>query len=160
MARKKKTWREQLMDSKDLPKVVQLNENGQIHLKAKTMAIPSPLAVDAIMAKVPKGKLTTIDEIRRQVAKDNCADIGCQLTCGIFAWIVANAAEEAAAAGEKKITPYWRTLKSNGELNPKYPGGVEAQKKRLEAEGHTIFQKRVKWFVEDFEAKLVRERRG
>jgi alkylated DNA nucleotide flippase Atl1 len=155
MARKKKTWREQLNDNKDLPKVVQLNENGQIHLKAKTMAIPSPLEVDAIMAKVPKGKLTTIDAIRRQVAEENGADIGCQLTCGIFAWIVANAAEEAAAAGEKKITPYWRTLKSNGELNPKYPGGAEAQKARLEAEGHEMLKKRVKWFVVDYQKKLV-----
>lgn len=34
-------------------------------------------------------------------------------------------------------TPYWRHLKTNGELNTKYPNGVEAQKEKLEAEGHS-----------------------
>ena len=57
----KKTWREKLSDSKDLPKVVSLKKNAQKHWKAATMAIPSPLEVDRIMAGVPKGKLITIN---------------------------------------------------------------------------------------------------
>lgn len=52
--------------------------------------------------------------------------------------IAARAAEEMAGEGKKDITPYWRTLKSKGELNEKYPGGVEAQAARLREEGHTI----------------------
>ncbi|MBA7663675.1 hypothetical protein ES703_71722 [subsurface metagenome] len=63
---------------------------------------------------------------------------GCPLTTGIFANIAARAAEEAAAEGRKDITPYWRTLKSRGELNEKYPGGVETQAAHLREEGHTI----------------------
>ena len=43
-----------------------------------------------------------------------------------------------ATEGKTDITPYWRTLKSKGELNEKYPGGVEAQASRLADEGHTI----------------------
>ena len=43
-----------------------------------------------------------------------------------------------ATEGKQDITPYWRTLKSKGELNEKYPGGVETQAARLEKEGHTI----------------------
>ena len=43
-----------------------------------------------------------------------------------------------ASEGKKDITPYWRTLKSKGELNEKYPGGVEAQATHLREEGHTI----------------------
>jgi hypothetical protein len=71
--------------------------------------------------------------------------------------MAARAAEEDAAEGKKDITPYWRTLKGKGELNEKYPGGVEAQAKHLKAEGHTIEPdktgkpKRVK----DWEGKLV-----
>ena len=42
------------------------------------------------------------------------------------------------AEGKKDITPYWRTIKSKGELNEKYPGGVEAQAAHLQEEGHTI----------------------
>ena len=54
-------------------------------------------------------------------------------------------------------TPYWRTLKANGELNPKYPGGMEAQKEMLEKEGHTIVQKgrtNIKYYVKDYEQAL------
>lgn len=54
-------------------------------------------------------------------------------------------------------TPYWRTLKANGELNAKYPGGIEAQKEKLEAEGHTIVTKgrtNLRYFVKDYEQTL------
>src|SRR5581483_12346989 len=106
-----------------------------------TIAIPAPREVDAIMKRVPRGKLITINEIRDLVAKKHGATVGCPITTGIFAWIAAHAAEEAAAAGEANMTSYWRTLKSGGELNPKYPGGVAGLKKRLEAEGHRILAK-------------------
>jgi len=48
-------------------------------------------------------------------------------------------------------------LKANGELNAKYPGGVEAQKEKLEAEGHTIIQKgrkNIRYYVKDYENVL------
>ncbi len=115
---KKKTWREKLMDSKDLPKVVTLSENAQKHWKGRTMAIPSPMEVNEIMRHVPKGKLITIDQIRKIVAQNHGADIGCPLTCGIFTWIAAHAAMEAAAEGVKNITPYWRTLNAFSFSNP------------------------------------------
>jgi alkylated DNA nucleotide flippase Atl1 len=60
-----------------------------------------------------------------------------------------------ANEGEKDITPYWRTLKSKGELNEKYPGGVEAQAARLEAEGHTIDRSRKTPHIADYENALV-----
>ena len=74
---------------------------------------------------------------------------------GIFAAIAARAAEEDAAEGKKDITSYWRTLKSGGELNPKYPGGLGQLKAQLEAEGHTILQKGKHCFVENFEQRLA-----
>ena len=55
----------------------------------------------------------------------------------------------------KRITPYWRTLKSDGEINPKYPGGIEAIREKLEAKGHTVIQKGKRFLVEDFEGKTV-----
>jgi hypothetical protein len=62
-----------------------------------------------------------------------------------------------AGEGKKDITPYWRTLKSKGELNEKYPGGVEAQMFKLTAEGHTIISGKGKKppIVKDYEKKLV-----
>jgi hypothetical protein len=151
---KRKSWREKLADSKDLPKVVAITEKMRDRWGQGTVAIPRPLDVDAVMRRVPRGKLITINGIRAAVAKRHRATIGCPITSGIFAWIAAHAAEEALAAGETDITPYWRTLKSGGELNPKYPGGVELLRKRLKAEGHRIVTKGKRLVVVDYEKSL------
>jgi alkylated DNA nucleotide flippase Atl1 len=154
---KRKSWREKLADDKDLPKVVKITGRMTKRWGKGTCAIPAPREVDAIMRKVPEGKLITIDEIRERVARKHKATMGCPMTTGIFAWIAANAAEEAALAGETNITPYWRTLKAGGVLNPKYPGGVDRLKALLEAEGHTIVAKGQKHVVADYEKRLVRK---
>jgi alkylated DNA nucleotide flippase Atl1 len=52
--------------------------------------------------------------------------------------IAAEAAEEDLVKGKKRITPYWRVIKTGGSLNEKFPGGTEAQAARLIEEGHTI----------------------
>jgi alkylated DNA nucleotide flippase Atl1 len=54
--------------------------------------------------------------------------------------------------GDKNITPWWRTLKGDGELNEKYPGGVENQKMLLEAEGHIVEKEGKKWLVKNAQA--------
>lgn len=154
---KKKSWAEKLHDSKDLPKVVKLNKEAAEHWRGQTMTVPAPIEVDGIMRQVPKGKLITIAEIRQKIAKEHETDIGCPLTCGIFARIAANAAEEEREAGKKEITPYWRTLKSGGEVNPKFPGGLKIQKMLLEAEGHKLVERGKKLFVLDYEKALADE---
>ena len=156
-AKKRKSWSEKLADSKDLPKVVPITEKMSKRWGTGTVVIPAPKEVNEIMKKVPKGKLTTINQIREILAKKHNATIGCPITTGIFAWISANAAEEAKAEGKKDITPFWRTLKSDGRLNPKYPGGVEAQSAHLKEEGHIIEIGKGKKppKVKDFEKYLV-----
>jgi hypothetical protein len=135
---KKKTWREKLADSKDLPKVEEVTETMSQKWGTGKFVIPAPLEVDEIMRGVPFGRLITINQIRSVLAKKHNVNFACPITTGIFAWTAAHAAEEDAADGKENITPYWRTLKSTGELNEKYPGGVEAQAKHLEDEGHII----------------------
>jgi hypothetical protein len=68
--------------------------------------------------------------------------------------IAAHAAAEAEAEGRKRVTPFWRTLKSGGEVNPKYPGVVDAVAKRLRAEGHRIIQKGKRTLVAGYEQRL------
>jgi hypothetical protein len=155
---KRKSWREKLADDKDLPKVVPITGGMTSRWGSGTVAIAAPREVDAIMKRVPKGKLITINEIRALVAAKHGATVGCPITTGIFAWIAAHAAAEAAADGETRITPYWRTLKSGGELNPKYPGGVAGLKKRLHDEGHRFVSKGRRTLVADYEQRLCRIR--
>lgn len=138
-----------------LPKVVRIEEKLSKRWGKGTCVIPDPKEVDALMKKVSKGKLTTINLIRQKLAKKHKATIACPITTGIFANIAAHAAEELQAQGKKDLTPYWRTLKEKGELNPKYPGGETHLKELLEKEGHRVIQKGKKFYVADFEKKLV-----
>lgn len=155
---KKKSWQEKLADAKGLPSVQPVTGKLSQRWGKGKMLIPAPLQVDAVMKKVPHGKLVTINEIRQSLAKSEGADFTCPITTGIFAWIAAHAADEAAAQKQKKITPYWRTLKNGGEINPKYPGGIAKLKRLLRAEGHRIEQRGKKFFVADFEKHLVAAR--
>lgn len=141
MAKQKKSWHEKLHAPTDLP---------------KTIAVPAPLEVDALMKKVRRGRVVTINELRAAVARRHGATEGCPMTTGIFAWIAAHAADEELRMGKKRVTPYWRTLKADGELNPKYPGGVEGLKSRLEGEGHRIVRRGKGHFVEGYEKSLQR----
>jgi hypothetical protein len=151
----KKSWREKLADSKGLPKMAVIDGKLSKRWGTGTMVIPAPREVDAAMKKVKRGKLTTIDAIRKALAKKHGVTLACPITTGIFAWIAAHAADEAETEGAKRITPYWRTLKSGGELNPKYPGGVKNLRARLTAEGHKVVQRGKRHFVADAEATVV-----
>jgi len=119
------------------------------------MVIPAPREVDALMRKVPLGKVITIDHLRQALASKHGTTTACPITTGIFAWIAAYAADEAEGAGEPAVTPYWRTLKANGELNPKYPGGIPELASRLRAEGLAIDCKGKRYYVRDFERALT-----
>ena len=154
--KKRKSWREKLADAKDLPKVVAITPGMRPQWGTGTLVIPAPIEVDQVMRKVPKGKLITINDLRETLARKHGATLGCPITAGIFARIAAGAAEEDEAEGKKRITPYWRTLKSGGELNPKYPGGVEGQRAKLEAEGHTVFCSGKRYFVQDYKRSTVK----
>lgn len=151
-----KDWVKKLRDSKGLPKVEKISKKLSKRWGTGTVAIPAPIEVDEMMRRVPKSKLITIGEIRQALAKKHKATIGCPLTTGIFACIAARAAEQERNKGKKRITPYWRTLKTGGLLNEKYPGGTESQKKLLEKEGHKVIKKGKKYFVVDYEKSLVR----
>jgi hypothetical protein len=152
----RKTWREKLRDAKGLPKIGRVEGRMTKRWGTGTMVVPAPFEVDKLMQKVPRGRLTTINELRSALAAKHRVDICCPITTGIFAWIAAHAAEEDLASGRKRVTPYWRTLKTGGELNGKYPGGIAAAKKRLEGEGHRVVRKGKRFLVSDLDRVLFR----
>ena len=151
-----KSWIEKLNDSTDYPKVVTIPKKMEKRLGRGKMVIPSPLCVDALMRKARKGRLLTIDEIRKSIAREHQVTTTCAMVAGIHANIAAKAADELECQGQKRFTAYWRTLKTGGELNPKFPGGIDGLKVRLESEGHQVIQKGKRWFVEDYEKKITK----
>ena len=139
----RRSWREK-MDNPNLPKVVDIPPNWQSRSGRGTMLVPSPHQVESLIRSVRKGRLITVAEIREILAAQHMTDIACPLTTGIFVRIAAEAAEEDAQAGKSRITPYWRVVKDDGSLNPKFPGGTAKQAERLRAEGHRIVPARGK----------------
>jgi alkylated DNA nucleotide flippase Atl1 len=150
----KKSWREKLADDKDLPRICEATGKLSKRWGEGRFVIPAPREVAALMGQVPRGRVVTINELRAALARKHRTDFACPITTGIFSWIAAHAAAEAAAAGRKRITPFWRTLKAGGEINPKYPGGVQENARRLRAEGHCIEPKGKRLVVTDYQATL------
>ena len=164
MIYKKKTWQEKLVDKKGLPKVLKLQKNFPCYNAVHSMGVEigedvvlvNPSEIVEIMKKVPKGKVITIVEICKMIAKKYNVQGCCSLTTGIFIMTAANAAEEVKQQGKNLNVPYWRTLKADGFLNEKYPGGSISQKKLLEEEGFTIIQKGKKFMVQEYENYLMK----
>jgi hypothetical protein len=154
---RRKSAREKLGNSKDLPRVETITDKMSKRWGTGTVVIPAPKEADEIMKEVPRGKLITTNAIRRRLAERHGATICCPITTGIFAWVAAHAAKEEEAEGMERITAYWRTLKAGGELSPKYPGGIEGQKELLQWEGHRVIQRGKKSLVVEYEKSLITE---
>ncbi len=150
----KKDFNAMLRDGKDMPKIQIITDEASIKkYGGNRMYFAPPMDYDRVMRRVPFGKVITVGEIREYFAAQNGADFTEPITAGIFVSIAAWASHQRS----KDKTPYWRTLRAGGELNPKYPGGVEEQKEMLEAEGHTVIQKgrtNIKYYVKDYEKML------
>lgn len=148
----KKDFNAMLHNSKDMPKFQTVTDQNTIErYGGDKMYFAPPIDYDKVMKKVPYGKVITVGAIRDYFARKNGADFTEPMTAGMFVSIAAWASCQRKGEDE---TPYWRTLKADGELNPKYPGGAEAQKKRLEEEGHTIIRKgkkNIRYYVKDYE---------
>lgn len=152
----KKDFNRMLNESKGMPKIQVITDPASIEkYGGDRMYFAPPKDYDRVMKQVPKGKVITVGAIREYFAKKRGADFTDPITAGIFVSIAA----WASCQRQEDKTPYWRTLKANGELNPKYPGGVLSQKEMLEAEGHTIVKKgrtNIKYFVKDYEKYMYR----
>ena len=157
--KKGKTWRQKLEEEHPSHgKVVPIPPRMQKRYGKGTMLIPRPLDVDAMMRKAKKGSLITQSQIRRELARQAKVNAACPLTTGIFIRIAAEAAEEDLRGGKKRVTPYWRTVRDDGQLSEKFPGGVKAQAAKLRGEGFTIQSGKgtQKQRVEDFAGHLIK----
>ena len=150
----KKDFNAMLHKDAGMPKIQILTDEASIQkYGGSRMYFAPPLAYDRIMKTIPYGKVITVGEMRDHLARVNGADFTDPITAGIFVSIAAWASFQRTG----NETPYWRTLKAGGELNPKYPGGIEAQRQKLEAEGHTVLQKgrkNITYFVKDYQEVL------
>jgi len=160
----KKTWQEKLKDKPSFPKVLRLEKRFPCYNAVHKMGaevgdkivLVNASEILAIMKQVPKGKLITIVEVCRQIARNHSVKACCSLTTGIFIMTAANAVEEASREGKSLNIPYWRTLKAAGFLNKKYPGGQEEHKRLLEGENFKVTARGKRYQVVDYEKYLMK----
>ena len=152
----KKDFNAMLADSKGMPRIQIVTDPATIRkYGGDRMYFAPPIDYDRALRRAPRGMVTTVGEIRAFFAREAGADFTEPITAGVFVSIAAWASFQRQA----DETPYWRTLKAGGELNPKYPGGIEAQREKLEAEGHTVIRrgrKNFRYYVENYEKVLYR----
>ena len=159
----RKNWQDKLADNENYPKILKLEEKFPCYPTLKKMGVKAgddivlvnPSHVIRVMKSVPIGKLITIREICIKLAQEFNVQGCCSLTVGIFIMTAANAVDEAAKQGRELSIPYWRTLKAEGLLNEKFPGGLESHKTLLEKEGFKIIAKGRYYFVQDFSKNLI-----
>jgi alkylated DNA nucleotide flippase Atl1 len=161
----RKTWFEKMQDKPGYPKILILEEKfpcfKAVHKMGaavgEEIVITNAKEVIPTMTAVPRGNIITLREICIVLANKHGVKGCCTLTAGIFVMTVANAVEEIKAKGDSSLlseVPWWRTLKMDGFLNPKYPGGQEAQKALLEREGLKIIARGKKYQVANHEDVL------
>ncbi len=163
MPDRRKSWQDKLTDKPQFPKILTLEKRFPCYNAVHSMGaeagdrvvLVNPSEVTAIMKSVPPGRLITIVELCKALAANHGVRGCCSLTTGIFIMTAANAVEEAASEGKDLGIPYWRTLKSQGFLNEKYPGGIRGHRRLLEQEGLTVRMKGKRAFVENYAERLA-----
>lgn len=85
-----KDFNAMLKDSKDMPKIVIITDEKSIEkYGGSKMYFAPPLDYDAVMRRVPFGKVITVGDIREYFAAQNNADFTDPITAGIFCSIAA-----------------------------------------------------------------------
>jgi hypothetical protein len=118
------------------------------HLGMGPTAILAPKEVVEILGKMSESKVTKINKIRALWPENKMLPL--VPSDDIFIRIAAGVAEEQREKWED-ATHYWRTLEAVGEIDAKYPGAVEGQRRVQEKEGHKMVQNGPKYVVVGFE---------
>ncbi len=152
MIRSRTSWAEKLSNA-------ERNSSGgrrfQCEKTGKSLVIPDAREIQAIIRQVPAGNVITMQQLGNHFAIHHQVDQCCPLTLGIFTSIIARAASEEEGQTAAPSTPWWRVLKTCGDLSLKYPGEGAIQRNRLTAEGHCVIEKGKRLLVEGYEYALV-----
>ena len=124
---------------------------GYREAEGGAMVVSSPAEVNALVRTLRPGEIVTLDDLRQALARRHGVAVTCPVSTAIFLGMAARAAEEQRPVlPDAALTPWWRVLKKGGFLNPKCPGGTDAQQALLEAEGVRVSPLRRKPAVFDY----------
>ena len=132
------------------------NAPGFAEAKGGAMVVSSPREVDGLVRRIGPGQVLTLDALRAVLARMHQVAVACPVSTAIFANMGARAAEELRAAGADPgtLSPWWRVLRRGGVLNPKLPGGQQAQAALLRAEAVPVQARGAALWVPDHAARM------
>jgi len=132
----RKTWNDKLDNGRE-PKVVRLEKAFAGIPAGARMLVSTPREVDALVKKIPEGRLVPQDELRRKLAIRHGADATCPISTGIFLRISSEAAWEEIQKGQdpSAVTPFWRAVAPGSPLARKLSCGEGFLKKMQAHEG-------------------------
>jgi hypothetical protein len=132
----KKSWLEKF--NIDRQPVVEITDKTFADIPAGSkMLIATPRIVDAYIRQIPKGKHTSLQQMRKDLAAEYGAQYSCPITSGIFLRIVSELAYEQYQNGMplQKITPFWRMIDKNAPLAKKLGFGYDFVAEQRKKEG-------------------------
>ncbi len=94
------------------------------------MLKPCRATVAAFIDEIPADRLVTTELLRKELARRYQVQVTCPYDTRMLLQSIANDPDVQVA--------YWRVCKANGELNPKYPGGIDGHAALLKAAGFSI----------------------
>ena len=97
---------------------------------AGKMLRPSRASVEALVKKVPRGKVITLPFLRKSLAASHHAQVTCPF--------LTKRALVAIAEDSLSKAPFWRVVAESGEMIRYYPGGGTEQATRLRNESVMI----------------------
>ena len=136
ITQKIKNWKDKMI-SKRSHEVKVINKNFADIPAHSKMLIATPTIIDDYVRQIPKGKSTTLQTMRKDLAITYQAEYTCPVTTGIFLRIVAEAAHEDFKSGvqDNKITPFWRVVDGKSKLAQKVSFGADFIYKQRKKEG-------------------------
>jgi len=108
---------------------------------------PSRASVEALVKKIPRGKVATIPLLREVLAKQHKADVACPF--------LTRRALLAIASGSKPVAPFWRVVAATGDMIAGYPGGATRQAGKLKREGVVVATTAAKRKVADLAGHMI-----
>ena len=125
-AHKRKTWIEKRNTGNE-PVVKRIDGDFADIRAGETMLIATPAVVDDYIRQIPRGRQTTLQQMRKDLAAEYHADKTCPVTAGIFLRIVSEAAWEEYQQGKalRSITPFWRMMDEKSPTAKKLSFGTD-----------------------------------
>ena len=111
------------------------------------MLLPSPATVETLLMKISEKKLITTNLICKELTREFKVQGTCPVTT--------KKALQALLDNPSSTLPYWRVLKTNGELITSFSKSAKDQGSRLQQEGFKIDSKGKVPKVQNFKESLV-----